>query len=100
MAMCFRRVIKQQLGDAFVAAVGNRAAGGGPGEQALLYLDALRLGLVLCETDLGHFEVGVDNGWDSVGVERCSCQLSIAMQFTVNPLLPIAAMDRAAHKSI
>ena len=27
MAVCFRRVIKQQFGDAFVAAIGNRAAG-------------------------------------------------------------------------
>jgi hypothetical protein len=36
------RAIKQQLGHAFVAAVGNGAAGGGPGEQALLDLDALQ----------------------------------------------------------
>ncbi len=34
VAMGFGRVVEQQFGDAFVAAVGNRAAGSGPGEQA------------------------------------------------------------------
>jgi hypothetical protein len=35
-------VIKQQLGDTLVAAISDGAAGCGPGEQALLDLDALR----------------------------------------------------------
>ena len=47
VAVCLGRIVKQQLGDAFVAAIGNGAAGCGPGEQALLDLDALRLGLGL-----------------------------------------------------
>ena len=34
-------VIKQQLGHTFVAAIGDGAAGGYPGEQAFLDLDAL-----------------------------------------------------------
>ena len=45
-------VIEQQLGEAFVAAVGNRAARRGPREQTLLDLDALRLGLVFGQADL------------------------------------------------
>ena len=35
VAVCFGGVIKQKFGDAFVAAVGNGAARGGPREQAL-----------------------------------------------------------------
>ncbi len=34
VAMRFRRVVEQQLGEAFVAAIGKGAAGCGPGEQA------------------------------------------------------------------
>ena len=37
-----RLLVEQQLGEAFVAAVGDRAARGGPREQALADLDALR----------------------------------------------------------
>ena len=46
VAVGFGAIVKQQLGDAFVAAIGNGTAGGRPGEQALLNLDALGLGLV------------------------------------------------------
>ena len=49
------RVVEQQLGDAFVAPVGNGTAGGGPGEQAFLDLDALGLGLVFGQADPGDF---------------------------------------------
>ena len=42
VAMGLGAVIKQQLGDALVAAICDGAAGGGPGEQTLLDLDALR----------------------------------------------------------
>ena len=41
VAVRFGGVIKQQLGDACVAAIGNGAAGGGLGKQTLLNLDAL-----------------------------------------------------------
>ena len=52
-------VVEQQLGEAFVTPIGNGAARGGPGEQALLDLDALRLGLVLGQAHPCHFGVGV-----------------------------------------
>ena len=41
VAVRLRAVVKQQLGEALVAAVGDGAARGGPGEQTLLDLDAL-----------------------------------------------------------
>jgi hypothetical protein len=40
------RIVKQQFGHAFVAAVGNGAARSRPREQALFDFDALRFGLV------------------------------------------------------
>ena len=62
-------VIKKQFGDPFVAAVGNGAALGRPGEQALLDLDALGFSLILGEADPGHFGVGVGHAGDDAGVE-------------------------------
>jgi hypothetical protein len=44
VAVGFGGIIKQQFGDAFVAAIGDGAAGGRPGEQVFFDLDALRLG--------------------------------------------------------
>ena len=49
VAVRFRAVVEQQLGLAFIAAIGNGAAGCSPGEQTLLELDALRLGLAFCQ---------------------------------------------------
>ena len=63
-------IIEQQLGEAFVAAVGNGAARSRPREQALLNLDALRLGLVLGQTHPRHFRIGVGHARDHAGVER------------------------------
>ncbi len=54
-----RRLVEQQLGEAFVAAVGDRAAGRRPGEHRLAVLDALRLALVLGEAGPRHFRIGV-----------------------------------------
>ena len=42
VAVRFGAVIKQQFGDAFVATIGDGAARGGPGEQALLDLEYSR----------------------------------------------------------
>lgn len=47
MAAGFWRIVKQQLGEAFVASIGDGAARGSPREQALLDLNALRLWLGL-----------------------------------------------------
>ena len=47
--------VKQQFGKAFVAAVGNGAARGVPGEQAFFDLHALGLGLVFGQADPGDF---------------------------------------------
>ena len=69
VAMGFGRVVEQQLGVALVAAIGNGAARGRPGEQALLDLDALGLGLVFGQADPCHFGVGVGHRWDHAGVE-------------------------------
>jgi hypothetical protein len=54
MAMGLGAVIKQQLGDAFVTAIGDGSARRSPGEQALFHLDDLRLGLVFGQADPGH----------------------------------------------
>ena len=45
--------------DPLVAATGNGAARSGPGEQAVLDLDALGFCLILGEANPGHFGVGV-----------------------------------------
>ena len=82
VAVCFGRVIKQQLGDAFVASVGNRAPRGIPGEQALFDLDALRLGLVLGETHPGHFGVGVGHRWNHARIEGRTREFLVALDFT------------------
>ena len=63
-------IVEQQLREAFVAAVGDRPARGRPREQALLNLDALRLGLVLGQTHPRHFRIGVGHARDHAGVER------------------------------
>jgi len=47
VAVGLRRIIKEQLGETFVATIGNGTTRRGPGEQTLLDLDALGLGLVL-----------------------------------------------------
>ncbi len=69
MAVGFIAVINQKLGDAFITSVGNRAPGGRPGDQALLELDTLRLGLVFCETDPGDLWVDVGHAEDDAGDE-------------------------------
>jgi hypothetical protein len=56
MSMGLVTIIEQQLGNTFVAAIGNRAAGCRPREQALLDLDALGFGLVFGEADPGDFD--------------------------------------------
>jgi len=58
VAVGFGAVVKQQFGHAFVAAVGNGAAGGRPREQALFHLDALCFGSGLGQAHPGHFGVG------------------------------------------
>ena len=68
VAVGFWGVVEQEFGDTFVAAVGDGAAGGVPGEQALLDLDALGLGLGFGEADPGHFGIGVSHA----GVEHPS----------------------------
>ena len=82
VAVRFGRIIKQQLGHAFVAAIGDGASRSRPGEQALLDLDALGLGLVFGEADPGHFGVGVGHAGDDAGVEGGGCQFLVALQFT------------------
>ncbi len=84
MAVCFWGSIKQQLGHAFVAAIGYGTAGCGPGEQALLDLDALGFGLVFGEAHPGHFGVGVGHAGDDSCVESGRSQLFVALQLTGN----------------
>ncbi len=60
VAMRLGRVIKQQFGDAFVATIGNGAAGSVPREQAFLDLDALRLGLVFGQANHHITNRGID----------------------------------------
>ena len=71
VAVGFGGVIKQQLGNAFIAAICNRGVGCGPGEQALLDLDALRLGLNFGQADLDNFGIGVGHGRNDASFERC-----------------------------
>ena len=75
-------VVEQQLGDAFVAAVGNSAARCDPREQALLDFDALRLVLVFSEADPGDFGVGVGHARNHSCIESCDGQFLVALQFT------------------
>jgi hypothetical protein len=49
VALGFGAVVNLRLGDAFVATIGNGAAGLGSGEKVLLDLEALRLGWVFDE---------------------------------------------------
>ena len=67
VAMGLGRVVEQQLGVALVAAVGDGAARGGPGEQALLDLDALGLGLVFGQADPGDLGGRCRPRWGSRG---------------------------------
>jgi hypothetical protein len=67
----FGAVVKQQLGHAFVAAVGYGVAGGFPREQALLYLDALGFSLVFGQAHPGYFGVSLGYYWDDSDVECC-----------------------------
>src|SRR5215470_11375093 len=46
--------VEEKLGEAFVAAVGDGAARRDPGKLRLLYLRALRLGLVFGQSDPRH----------------------------------------------
>ena len=78
MAIRFPGVIKQQFGNAFVAAVGNSAVGGRPEEKTLLDFDDLRLGLAFGEAHPGDFGVGIGDAWNDSCIECCSGQLSIA----------------------
>ncbi|KAG1444560.1 hypothetical protein G6F57_017787 [Rhizopus arrhizus] len=62
--------VENQLGEALVAAVGNRAAGSRPREHALLDLDALLLGFVFGQADPCHFRIGVGHRRDDARVEE------------------------------
>ena len=84
VAVRFRAVIKQQFGEAFVAAVGNRAAGCRPREQAFFDLDALGFGFVFGQANPGHFGVGVGDAGDDAGIKRCGCQLFVALRIVTN----------------
>ena len=54
-----RGLVEQQLGEAFVAAVGDGAARRGPGEHRLADLDAFGLALLLGLAGPGDFGIGV-----------------------------------------
>ena len=62
-------LVEQHLGHALVAAQGQRAAAGGPGEHALAVLDPGGLGLVLGDPDPGDLGIGVGDRGDDGGVE-------------------------------
>src|SRR5664279_5720730 len=72
------RLVEEQLGEAFVAAVGDGTARRRPREQALLHLDAPRLGLVLGDADPGDLRVGVGDARDHARVERGLGELRVA----------------------
>lgn len=72
VAVRFGAVIKQEVGDAFVAAVGNGATRCGPGEQPLLELDALRLGMVFGEADPCHFGVSAGHRWNDTDLKAAA----------------------------
>ena len=52
-------LVEQDFGHAFVAAQGQGAAGGGPGEHAFAVFDPGGFGFVLGDPDPGDFGVGV-----------------------------------------
>ena len=61
--------VEQELGEAFVAGVGNRAPRRGPGEYRLGVLDALFLGFRFRHTGPGDLGVGISHGWNLPGIE-------------------------------
>ena len=61
--------VKNQLGEAVVGRIGNRAAGSCPGELGALDLAVFTLGLIFGHADPGHFGVGVGDTGDHRGVE-------------------------------
>ena len=64
-------VVEQQLGEAFVAAVRDRAAATRPTEtRALPYLMPLRLGFVFGHADPGDFRIGVRDRRNHARVEE------------------------------
>mmetsp|Transcript_69592 Transcript_69592/g.163617 ORF Transcript_69592/g.163617 Transcript_69592/m.163617 type:complete len:553 (+) Transcript_69592:4046-5704(+) len=79
-------LVEDQLGEAFVAAVGDRAARGRPREQALGDGDALGLGLVLGHAHPGDLGVGVGHARDHAGVELALGQFLVAQQLAGNDL--------------
>lgn len=64
-----RFLVEQQLGEALVAAVGDRAARSGPRENALAVLDALRLALFLGQASPRDFRIGIGHRRNLPGVE-------------------------------
>src|SRR6185369_11351844 len=65
-----RRVVEQELREAFVAAVGDGASRRRPGKQCLAQLDAFRLGLVLGDARPRDFRVGVGDRRNHARVEE------------------------------
>ena len=84
VTMRFFAVVKQQLGKALVAPIGDGATGSNPGEQALLDLDAFGFGLVFGEANPGHLGVGVGHARNHAGVEGGAGQVLVALQFASN----------------
>jgi hypothetical protein len=88
-----------QLGNAFVATVGNRTAGCRAGEQALLGLAPLRLGLVFSQSHPRHFGVDVwPHSESRPEIESGTDPLLVTLQFSghhiSNRRQPLPGYDR------
>ncbi len=64
------RLVEQQLGEAFVAPVGDGPAGGRPGKYGLAVLDPLRPALVFRQARPGDFRIGVGDRWNLPCLEQ------------------------------
>jgi hypothetical protein len=80
----FGAVVKQQFDHAFDSSIRNESAGSRPREQALLYLDALGLGMVFSQADPSDFGICVGDVRDKAGVETGSCQFFVTLLLGCN----------------
>src|SRR5437016_2025047 len=63
-------LVEQELGEAFVAAVGDCPARSRPRKHCLAVLDPLRLALLLSESGPSHFGIRVGDRWNLPRVEE------------------------------
>lgn len=83
-----RGLVKDQLGEALVAAIGDGPARGRPGKDRFTELDALGFALLLGLAGLGDLRVGIGDRGNLPGVEEGGLACSDPGKASRNPLVP------------